>query len=99
MGDTILRDPLGRLVILHDHTWYGHILQRHSEIRLHLSLVQQAISNPIEIRYSVADADCRLYFGDGPRIVVVVDLSRGIVMTAHLVKAAKGAIEWSRPTH
>lgn len=103
MGDTILRDPLGRRVVLHDHTWHGHILQRHPEMRSNHLLVQLAVNDPIEIRYSDADPDCRLYFGDGPRldtmIVVVADLLRGIVMTAHLVKAAKGAIEWSRPTH
>jgi len=65
-------------------------------------LVELAITNPIEIRFSVADADCRLYFGAGPKpgimVAVVADLTRGLEKTAHVVKAAKGVMEWSRPT-
>lgn len=101
MADKILLDPLGRRLLLHDHTWHGHILRRHSEMQPHRLLVELAITAPLEIRYSDADADCRLYFGVGPRpgiiIAVVVDLGRGFVKTAHVVKRPKGAIEWSRP--
>jgi hypothetical protein len=26
MPDVTLNDPLGRTIILHNHTWYGHII-------------------------------------------------------------------------
>jgi hypothetical protein len=102
MADATLQDPLGRRVVLHSHTWQGHILKRHPEMQPHRVLVELAITDPIEIRFSIADADCRLNFGTGPRpgmmIAVIADLSRGFVKTAHVVKAAKGVIEWSKPT-
>ncbi len=41
-------------------------------------------------------------FGPGPRPAIVravaVNIRVGFVKTAHFVKAAKGALEWSRPT-
>jgi hypothetical protein len=102
MPDTIMTDALGRRVVLHDHTWHGHIVKRHPEMRLHRRITEQAIVNSIEIRISDADPDCRLYFGHGPRagimVAVIVDLSRSFVKTAHLVKKAKGVVEWSRLT-
>jgi len=102
MADAILQDPLGRRVVLHNHTWRGHILRRHPEMQPHRAFVELAIIDPIEIRFSDADADCRLYFGVGPRpgimVAVVADLSRGLIKTAHVVKLAKGAVEWSKPT-
>ncbi|HEX4054797.1 MAG TPA: hypothetical protein VHX86_11080 [Tepidisphaeraceae bacterium] len=102
MADAILNDPLGRQFILRDHPWHGHILRRHPEMRPHRSLVEDALHKPIEIRYSDADPDCRLYLGTGPgvgmMVAVIADVSRGFVKTAHVVKKAKGVIEWSRPT-
>jgi len=102
LSDTILTDPLGRTITLHEHTWQGHIVQRHPEMLSHRLLAEQAITGPLEIRISAADPDCRLYFGPGPRkdtmIVVVADVAAGFVKTAHVVKAAKGVVEWSKPT-
>jgi len=102
MPDRTLCDPLGRSLILHNHTWHGHIIKRHPEMRDHRTLVEQAITDPLEIRFSAADADIRVYFGVGPRLgimtTVFATLSGGFVKTAHLVKTAKGAIEWSKPT-
>ena len=102
MADKKLRDPLGRQVILHNHTWIGHILRRHRELRARRNLVEQTITKPLEIRFSAADSDCRVYFGSGPRktimTAVVADVVRGFVKTAHFVKSAKGVIEWSRQT-
>jgi len=64
--------------------------------------VELTITDPIEVRFSAADLDCRLYFGAGPRsgmmVAVVADVLRGFVKTAHVVKAAKGVVEWSKPT-
>jgi len=67
------------------------------------ALVERAVTDPLEIRLSGADpTNCRLYFGTGPRagimIVVVADVIKGFVKTAHIVKTAKGALEWSKPT-
>jgi hypothetical protein len=102
MGDAILQDPFGSRIVLHNHTWDGHILRRHPEMRPHRILVELAINDPIEIRFSVADPVCRLYFGLGPKsgimVAVVADISRGLIKTAHVVKSAKGAVEWSEPT-
>lgn len=102
MADKILKDPLGRAITLHNHTWYGHILQHHPEMRPHRVLTEQAIVNPQEIRISDADANTRVYFGKGPRegivIAVIANIPGGFVKTAHIVKGAKGAVEWSRPT-
>src|SRR5947208_3268202 len=102
MADRTFRDPLGRFITLHDHTWYGHVLQHHAEMRRHRHLVEEAIQNPLEIRFSDADPDCRLYFGSGPRkrimIVVAANVVEGFVKTAHLVTAPKGAVEWLKPT-
>jgi hypothetical protein len=65
-------------------------------------LAERAMTEPLEIRMSAADPDCRLYFGVGPRaatmIAVVADIAAGFVKTAHLVKVAKGVVEWSKPT-
>jgi hypothetical protein len=100
MADSNLQDPLGRVITLHDHTWYGHIIKGHSEVRAHRRLVEDAIKSPLEIRVSAADPSCRLYYGTGPRagilLVAVVDLTLFLVRTAYLARKAKGAVEWSR---
>src|SRR3954470_9855349 len=102
MPDTSLVDPLGRIIVLHNHTWYGHITKRHPELRRHRGLVEQAITNPIEIRISVADSQVRIYCGAGPRTGIITTvfatLAGGFVKTAHFLRAAKGEIEWSKPT-
>lgn len=102
MATVTLVDPLGRSLVLHKHTWYGHILPGHPEMRSYRTLVEKSVTDPIEIRISPADADCRLYYGIGPRpgimVAVVGDIIKGFVKTAHIVKTTKGALEWSRPT-
>ncbi len=100
MADTHLTDPLGRRLVLYDRTWYGHIVKGHPEVRRHRYLVEAAVRAPVEIRNSQSDVDCRLYFGPGPRadvrIMVVADIVRGLVKTAHLAKRITGgAVEWS----
>lgn len=101
--DSRLTDPLGRTITLHDRTWYGHILKGHPEMRPYRRQVERTITDPTEIRLSLTDPACRLYFGRGPRksviILAVADINRGFVKTAHLTnKPSGGAIEWSRPT-
>jgi hypothetical protein len=69
--------------VLHDRTWFGHILKAHPDMAPHRPLVEQTMGSPDEIRHSHADADCRIYFGPGPRtgvkIIVVVDVALGLV--------------------
>jgi hypothetical protein len=101
MADTVLIDPLGRLIVLQDRTWHGHIIQGHPEVAQHRDLVELAILQPDEIRSSRSDGDCRLYYGPGPRpavrIMVVADVVAGVVKTAHLARRVTGgATEWSR---
>lgn len=101
--DTSLLDPLGRRVNLHDRTWYGHIVVGHPEVKGHRNLVEAAVTNSMEVRISRTNPDCRLYFGSGPwpgvMIVVVADLSLGLVKTAYLAKKVSGgSVEWSPPT-
>ena len=100
LGDTLLIDPLGRQITLHDRTWFGHIVKGHPEMAAHRALVEGAVKTPTEIRRSLADADCRLYFGPGPRkgviMMVVSDVALGLVKTAHSArKASGGSVEWS----
>lgn len=102
MGDSNLQDPLGRTIRLHEQTWVVHILRRHPEMALHREAVENAICDPIEITLTPADADCRMYFGEGPRkgilTLVIADVAKRLVKTAHFVRSIKGAVEWSRPT-
>ena len=101
MGDAILTAPLGRGIRLYDQTWMRHILRRHPEVKLHRDAVERAVTNPLEIRISPSDEDCRFYFGEAPRkgilVLAVVDVKRGLVKTAHFVRAMKGSVEWSKP--
>ncbi len=101
MGDISLTDPFGRTVVLHDRTWFGHIVRGHPEVTEYRGLVEKAVERPDEVRFSRSDADCRLYFGPGPRadvrMMVVADVVRGFVKTAHLCnRASGGTVEWSK---
>ena len=103
MADSAMLDPMGRTVVLHDHTWYGHIVKVHSNVAGCRSLAEQAVRAPSEIQYSKSDADCRIYYGAGPRadlmIAVVADVVAGVVKTVHLAKRISGGgVEWSSPT-
>ena len=100
MSDATLKDPLNREITLQERTWIGHIVKGHPEVADYRSLVERAITNPTEIRLSRSDIDCRLYYGLGPRttvrMMVVVDISLGIVKTAHLARVVTGGnVEWS----
>ena len=99
MVDEFFTDPLGRQIVLHDRTWYGHILKGHPDVEDYRDHVSEAITSPELIRISRSDPDCRLYYGSGPsegvRMVVVADVSEGVVKTAHLVKKVTGGdSEW-----
>lgn len=101
MADTTLTDPLGRHIVLHDRTWYGHIVKGHPDVGGHYDLVKQTVQSPDEIRQSRAGTDCRICFGPGPRsgvmIMVVADVAARVVKTAHLAKKVTGgALEWSK---
>ena len=103
MADATIVDPLGRRIVLHDATWYAHVLRNHRELAPHRSVAEAAIASPIEIRHSKSDPDCRLFYGTGPRpavmMVVVANVVNGFVKTAYQVKKfAEGSIEWSKPT-
>ena len=99
MADTVLIDPLGRRVVLHDFTWVRHILIRHPEMRPHRHLAEEAVRNPLAIRCSRVDADCRTYYGRGPRagimVAVIANVKAGFVKTAFLTTRKKGICEWS----
>lgn len=99
MPDTSLTDPLKRKIALHDFTWFGHIVKGHPEMKGRRSLVESAVRHPKEIWISCSDPDCRLYFGKGPRAglltLVVADVVRGFVKTAHLARRVSGRTrEW-----
>ena len=101
MADSHLHDPLGREIILHDRTWFGHIVKGHPDIKDCRALVEATIQSPDEIRHSNSGPGCRLYYGPGPRLdvkmMVVADVSQGVVKTAHWArKVAGGAVEWSK---
>jgi len=101
MADTILIDPLGRQIVLHDRTWDGHIAQAHPEVATYRDLAERAVRQPDEIRISNSNPDCRIYYGHGPRqsviIMVVANIVECVVKTAHLArKVTGGAQEWSK---
>ena len=104
MADSFLEDPLGRRIVLHDRTWFGHVLKGHPEVAPFRALAEAAVLHPFEIRFSAADPDCRVYYGKGPdarlRMAVVADVGSGTVKTAYLArKASPGGVEWSSQTH
>lgn len=100
MSDRTLVDPLGRQLILSDSGWFGHILKRHPEMRLLRGLVEQAVEQPLQICFSTSDANCRLYYGAGPgrgmMVVVVGDVTAGLVRTAYKTPRTKGVVEWQQ---
>lgn len=101
MTDSLFIDPLGRIVVLRDRTWFGHIVRGHPEVADYRNLVDNAVRMPHEIRQSRSDPKCRLYFGPGPRptvrMMVVADVVEGVVKTAHLCdRVSGGPLEWSR---
>ena len=103
MADTELTDSLGRRIVVHDRTWWGHILKGHPEMRKLRPEAEQAIREPLAIWTNRASPDCRLYFGKGPRegimVVAVADVVLGRMKTAHLAsKITGGREEWSLPT-
>jgi hypothetical protein len=69
MSDTTLTDPLGRTVVLHDRTWFGHVVKTHADLADHRIHAENAIRSPDEIRRSRGDPDCRLYFGTRPSAI------------------------------
>ncbi|MFN0011456.1 MAG: hypothetical protein ACKVS8_07410 [Phycisphaerales bacterium] len=100
--NSALKDPLGRLVVLHDATWYGRILKGHPNLAPHRALVEQTVRTPAAVHPSVSDPDCRLYYGPAPiadrMMCVVANVREGFVMTAYFCKRLKpGASEWPPP--
>jgi hypothetical protein len=92
-------DPLGRTVRMDDATWYRHILRNHRELTGERGVIGSTIKNPLEIHFSSSDPDCRLYYGPGSRlgliICVVADVVGGYVKTAYFSKKIKqGGKEW-----
>ena len=99
MPNSALTDPLNRVIVLHDHTWFGHMLKGHPEMKGLRGESERAITAPDSICYSNSSVNCRLYFaanpaGPLPYIAVVADLRLGLVLTAYQAKRIKGAIEW-----
>ena len=98
---TLIRVLEARSVTLHDRTWYGHIVKGHPDVSEHRAIVERTVRSPDAIHISRLDANCRLYYGPGPRptvrMMVVVDVAEGVVKTAHLAKRMPGGkIEWSK---
>ena len=85
MADVILGDPLGRSITLHDRTWYGHILKRHSEMRGRRAQVESSVRDADAVHFSSYDPDCRVcYRGTGTggiMMAVVIDVVQGLVRT------------------
>lgn len=98
MPDTPLSDPLGRSIVLNDHTWFGHIVKRHPDMRSLRNFAESAVTSPLRICFSTSDPNCRMYFGStskpGIMVVVVGDVVGGYVLTAYRTSRIKGAIEW-----
>jgi hypothetical protein len=101
MADETFIDPLGRAIVFHDHTWFGHVLKGHPELRDERECVGATIEQPTDIRHSLSDTYVRLYHGQAERpgvyLRVVADVEIGVVKTAHYVRKPQGGpIEWLR---
>jgi hypothetical protein len=98
LADTTLVDPLGRTIVLHDHTWHGHVVKGHPEVRTERRRAEDAVWNPAEICFSTSDPDCRIYYGvassAGLIIAVVADVVAGFVKTVYRTNRTKGVREW-----
>ena len=103
MADTRIVDPLGRTIVLHEHTWMQHILKTHPDLATGRLRVHQTLRSPAVICYSRSVTTCRLYYDDldgaGFRICVVADVLAGLVKTAYRARKIKaGGIEWPAST-
>jgi hypothetical protein len=98
MADSVLVDPLGRILRLDEATWTRHIIKGHPDVSRYRTLVEAAVQTPEEFRFSRSSEDCRLYYGEGPRkglwLCVVGDTVAGIVKTVYLTRRPVGDIEW-----
>src|SRR5690242_8630948 len=43
VADTRITDPLGRTVVLHGHTWFGHVVKQHPEMRPYRRLAEAGV--------------------------------------------------------
>ena len=101
MSDSNLKDPLNREIVLHDRTWFGHIIKGHPEMEEQREWVEKTIQNPEEIRFSNSDKDCRLYYNKKEKyfMMVIADIVLGLIKTAHKAKKKTGGkIEWLSQT-
>lgn len=102
MADETLTDPLGRVITLHDRTWFGHILVAHPDLEPLRNLIGRTLSEPLSIRRASYDPHERRYIGSGvePRrdILVAVDIKLALVKTAFQIRPhrVRGVIEWER---
>jgi len=96
MADFTTTDPDGNELTLTDECWDNHILTRRPEMALFRRDVELALQRPTETEPSRQDSGCRLYIrpltdDPGRQVVVVADLDEGVVKTAYLERARKGA--------
>ena len=98
MPDKTLVDLLGRSLVLHDHTWFGHISKRHPDMRLLRSRAESAVTHPLRICFSASDPQCRIYYGvtatPGIMVAVIGDVAGGFIRTAYRTGKIKGTPEW-----
>lgn len=57
MVDAVLIDPLGRVVVLHDRTWFGHVVRGHSEMKNFRTAIEKTVAQPELIRRSISSED------------------------------------------
>jgi len=100
MGNNDLIDPLGRRITFHNHTWYGHILRAHPELKSERSRIEETLRRPNKICLSISSPELRYYYISANRtglfLRVVVDIQKGHVRTAHYIRTLEGGpVEWS----
>jgi hypothetical protein len=44
-----LVDPLGEEIVLHDRTWFGHIVKRRAELRPYRQTVEDIVRSPMVV--------------------------------------------------
>jgi len=94
MADLEVVDPLGRTVRFEGKVWLGHIIEAHPDIKPYRRLVEQALTNLVEVRRSSSKPDHSLYYMPIPGrdlfMQVIVRQTDWTVRSAHLAKTITG---------
>lgn len=97
----IKKEKFGRQIRLTEERWQ-HMIERHPEIKNHLSKIQTTIQNPdviIANHYNRNERYYHKYFKSLKNyLIVIIEYRKHFIITAFIArKIKKGEILWKRP--